>query len=155
MLCFILLLRLTFKIGDAFVLCDAGGGTVDLISYEISRLDPLELRELVPGTGRTMLPMRVFLPELTRFIGGLAGSLMVNRRFEEAIKDAVGEEQYTRLRKHKSYRIAMQFFDESVKPKFSPYEQAEDEMYYVNFPMAGLQDDPSNNVESNCFNVTK
>lgn len=41
------------KVGDAFVLCDAGGGTVDLISYEITKLYPtLELRELVPGTGK-------------------------------------------------------------------------------------------------------
>ena len=42
---------IALKVGDAFVLSDAGGGTVDLISYEITRLDPLELRELVPGTG--------------------------------------------------------------------------------------------------------
>jgi len=62
---------------------------------------------------------------------------MINKRFEEAIKDAVGEEQYINLRKHKSYRIAMQFFDESVKPKFNPYDQDRDEVYYVNFPMAG------------------
>lgn len=41
------------KVGDAFVLCDAGGGTVDLISYEITNLDPLEFRELVKGTGST------------------------------------------------------------------------------------------------------
>ncbi|TGO15998.1 hypothetical protein BTUL_0033g00360 [Botrytis tulipae] len=39
------------SIGDAIVICDAGGGTVDLISYEIVELDPrLELKELVPGT---------------------------------------------------------------------------------------------------------
>lgn len=80
---------------------------------------------------------------------------MVNKRFEEAIKTAVGEEQCFGLRKHRSYRIAMQFFDESVKPKFNPYEQDDDEVYYVNFPMAGLKDDPENNISSNCFNVTK
>jgi uncharacterized protein YxjI len=41
------------KVGDAFVICDAGGGTVDLISYEITQLKPsLELKELVPGKGR-------------------------------------------------------------------------------------------------------
>lgn len=80
---------------------------------------------------------------------------MINKRFEEAIKYAVGEEQYLSLRKHKSYRIAMQYFDESVKPKFNPHEQDEDEVYYVNFPMAGLQDDPENNIASNCFNVTR
>lgn len=80
---------------------------------------------------------------------------MINKRFEEAIKDAVGEEQYFKLRKHKSHRIAMQFFDESVKPKFNPNEQDEDEVYYVNFPMADLRDDPANNIASNCFNVTR
>lgn len=80
---------------------------------------------------------------------------MINKRFEEAIKDAVGEEQYVSLRKHKSYRIAMQFFDESVKPKFNPHEQDADEEYYVNFPMAGLKHDPPNNIASNCFNVTR
>ena len=39
------------QVGDAFVICDAGGGTVDLISYEITKLGSLELRELVPGKG--------------------------------------------------------------------------------------------------------
>ena len=89
-------------------------------------------------------------------LGGLAGSLMINKRFEEAIKEAVGEEQYITLRKHKAYRTAMQFFDESVKPRFNPHEQDEnDGTFYVNFPMAGLKDDPANNISSNCFNVTR
>ena len=35
--------------------CDAGGGTVDLITYEIKRIKPyLELAELVPGTGKLL-----------------------------------------------------------------------------------------------------
>ena len=38
-------------IGDAFVVCDAGGGTVDLISYEIVGLKPFELKELVKANG--------------------------------------------------------------------------------------------------------
>ena len=42
---------MVLKIGDAFVLCDTGGGTVDLISYEITKIEPFELRELVKGTG--------------------------------------------------------------------------------------------------------
>ena len=38
--------------GDAFVVCDAGGGTVDLISYEVEATQPkLLLKELVTGTG--------------------------------------------------------------------------------------------------------
>ena len=40
------------EIGDTFVLCDAGGGTVDLISYTITALFPkLQIKEAAPGTG--------------------------------------------------------------------------------------------------------
>ena len=38
-------------VGDAFVVCDAGGGTVDLISYEIISLKPFELKELAAAKG--------------------------------------------------------------------------------------------------------
>ena len=34
------------------MICDAGGGTVDLVSYEIKSLAPLELGELVRPTGK-------------------------------------------------------------------------------------------------------
>lgn len=40
------------KVGDMFVICDAGGGTVDLISYKISRTDPIfRLEEAAVGSG--------------------------------------------------------------------------------------------------------
>ncbi|KAH0552832.1 hypothetical protein GP486_006968 [Trichoglossum hirsutum] len=38
--------------GECFVMCDAGGGTVDLISYRVRQLSPtLELDEVTAGTG--------------------------------------------------------------------------------------------------------
>jgi len=38
--------------GDTFVLCDAGGGTVDLISYQITSLEPrIQVKEVVSATG--------------------------------------------------------------------------------------------------------
>ena len=37
--------------GDGFVICDAGGGTVDLVSYRITESNPLKLVECVSGTG--------------------------------------------------------------------------------------------------------
>ncbi|MCJ1283392.1 hypothetical protein MMC26_002720 [Xylographa opegraphella] len=121
------------KIGDAFVLCDAGGGTVDLISYEITALLPrLELKELVPGKG------------------GMAGSLGLNRRFEQAVKDVVGEDQFYHLRKTKGFEEAMLQFDRTIKTAF---RGAADEEWYVNFPMANLQDDPANNIQANCWNL--
>jgi hypothetical protein len=39
------------EVGDIVVVCDAGGGTVDLVSYIVDELKPmLEISELVPGT---------------------------------------------------------------------------------------------------------
>lgn len=41
--------------GDAFVVCDAGGGTVDLISYEVQGVLPeLQVKEMVPGLGELL-----------------------------------------------------------------------------------------------------
>lgn len=49
-------LDFTLSVGDAFVVCDAGGGTVDLISYEVTERSPkLQLKELVPGKGKSSI----------------------------------------------------------------------------------------------------
>lgn len=37
--------------GDAIVVCDAGGGSVDLVSYEIQSMDPFELKALTAPSG--------------------------------------------------------------------------------------------------------
>ncbi|KAF2824912.1 hypothetical protein CC86DRAFT_456871 [Ophiobolus disseminans] len=44
--------RPNFKKGDTFVICDAGGGTVDLISYRVLEANPMVLAECVQGQGR-------------------------------------------------------------------------------------------------------
>ncbi|KAF8861505.1 Hsp70 family protein-like protein [Acephala macrosclerotiorum] len=123
----------SLAVGDAFVICDAGGGTVDLISYEITQLNPqLEVKELVPGKG------------------GMAGSLGLNKRFEEAVKYLVGEDQFFTLRKSKGFELAVQQFDRSVKTAF---RGDTDEDYWVNFPMANLEDNTDRNLISNCWNM--
>lgn len=70
----------SIKVGDSFVVCDAGGGTVDLITYEVKSIQPLELAELVPGEG------------------GMAGSLGLNKLFEETVRRLVGEDQFESLK---------------------------------------------------------
>lgn len=44
--------RADVKVGDMFVICDAGGGTVDLISYKVTQVDPIfKLEEAAVGSG--------------------------------------------------------------------------------------------------------
>lgn len=63
------------KVGDTFVLCDAGGGTVDLISYKVAALKPsLRIEEAAPGTG------------------SLCGSTFLNRIFHKFLEDKLGED---------------------------------------------------------------
>ena len=61
------------QVGDTFVLCDAGGGTVDLISYTVTELKPiLKVMEAAQGSGR------------------LCGSTFLNRIFQKFLVDKLG-----------------------------------------------------------------
>lgn len=43
--------RCDVKPGDCFVVCDCGGGTVDLITYKVVSVNPMVVCEVVKGTG--------------------------------------------------------------------------------------------------------
>ncbi|MCJ1388771.1 hypothetical protein MMC18_001621 [Xylographa bjoerkii] len=65
----------SLAIGDIFVVCDAGGGTVDLISYRVLAIDPiLEVEEACVGSG------------------GMYGGTFLNRRFEKFLRNKLGDE---------------------------------------------------------------
>ena len=88
------------KIGDSFVLCDAGGGTVDLISYTITDLYPiLKVKEAAAGTG------------------GLCGSTFLNRRFGEFLTTKLGNEPGWDA---EILAEAMERFDTVIKKQYSP-----------------------------------
>ena len=58
------------------MVCDAGGGTVDLISYTVGKLEPvIEVNEAAPGTG------------------ALCGSTYLNRRFKDFLQSRLGQEK--------------------------------------------------------------
>ncbi|KAI4255015.1 MAG: hypothetical protein L6R42_006950 [Xanthoria sp. 1 TBL-2021] len=122
------------RVGDAFVICDAGGGTVDSISYEILSLKPFTLKELVK-------------PE-----GNLAGSLMINRRFEDHIRIVMGEKEFLRVRETAAYAQAMQHFNDNIKPGFDTSQAGE---HYVNFPKAGLKDNPAKGLSKDTITITR
>ncbi|KAI0542677.1 actin-like ATPase domain-containing protein [Xylaria digitata] len=120
--------------GDAFVVCDAGGGTVDLITYEVISMEPsLELAEVVPGKG------------------GMAGSLNLNKRFAELVRNVVGDEQWIELKKGIGWSKASNEFDKVIKTGFNGNL---DEEHWIAFPQASLKDDPDENVSGNCWVMT-
>lgn len=125
----------SINVGDSFVVCDAGGGTVDLITYEIKTIDPyLELVELVPGKG------------------GMAGSLGLNKRFEETVRQVVGEDQFYHLKKTVGWAKAINDFDKTIKTAFKGDVK---EIFYITFPKADLEDDLDEGLSDNCWEMTR
>ncbi|KAK6825211.1 actin-like ATPase domain-containing protein [Apiospora arundinis] len=108
------------NVGDNFIVCDAGGGTVDLIAYKIISLKPLRVEESAVGTG------------------GLCGSAFLNYRFEEHVKSRLGVSRFDemKLKKNKTWQMGLRYFEESVKRNFNVDEDQE-----VNVPFPGLPDD--------------
>ncbi|CAD6568570.1 MAG: hypothetical protein ASARMPRED_001863 [Alectoria sarmentosa] len=105
------------EIGDTFVLCDAGGGTVDLISYTVTALKPnLEINEATPG------------------IGSLCGSAFLNRRFEKFLEDKLGKEPGW---DQDVLDEATKRFEAVVKKQFRGIEGEE-----FKVPVHGLPDNP-------------
>jgi molecular chaperone DnaK (HSP70) len=90
--------------GDTFVVCDAGGGTVDLISYTVVSLEPvLEVKEAAPGTG------------------ALCGSTYLNRRFQEYLVSRLSQQQSW---DEDILTEAMDHFDQIVSPTPNPVRLA-------------------------------
>ncbi|KAK6856748.1 hypothetical protein PG995_006935 [Apiospora arundinis] len=122
---------LALQDGDICLICDAGGGTVDLIAYEVAQSSPLELAEVVPGTG------------------GMAGAIGLNKRFEDAVRDLIGEVQMATLKSVAGcWTTVLNQFETEIKRKFCGERY---ETYYVPFPGQRLEDDQSENLVSNLW----
>ncbi|KAL5343827.1 hypothetical protein BJX70DRAFT_971 [Aspergillus crustosus] len=89
------------KKGDVFVICDAGGGTVDLISYEIKDTNPIAMREAVEGRG------------------GLCGGLLIDEAFEAICKRRLGR-RWDNLSKKGINEVMRGEWEQYIKPQFKP-----------------------------------
>ncbi|KAL7275475.1 hypothetical protein RUND412_001582 [Rhizina undulata] len=120
------------QVGDNFVVCDAGGGTVDLISYEVLQVSPLQVKESVTGTGE------------------LCGSAFLNRRFEDFVQQRLGPELYTTM-KEKTKIAALKSWEEYVKRVFVDGE--DQDVFPIQFP--GLPDDEVRGIDCGFMSVTR
>ncbi|KAF3092569.1 hypothetical protein TWF225_001905 [Orbilia oligospora] len=87
------------NLGDVFIVCDAGGGTVDLISYMVTEVSPLQIREC--GVGE----------------GGLCGSIFLDLAFENFIKTKVGELKYNSIQERHKKKM-LDEFENQIKWNF-------------------------------------
>ncbi|KAI5788706.1 hypothetical protein FPQ18DRAFT_343143 [Pyronema domesticum] len=126
----------SIKVGNRIVVCDAGGGTVDLISYTVVALEPnLQVRECAVGTGE------------------FAGSTYIDRNWETFLRSKLGEERYKSLSPETHQRIMRNF--EEVKCAFE--DRLEKDKFYVSIPTLGTVQEAERglNVVHGEFEITR
>ncbi|KAM3582850.1 hypothetical protein VKS41_004615 [Umbelopsis sp. WA50703] len=120
--------------GDKFMIVDAGGGTVDLIVYEIENLDPTNPRTL---------------KELTNGHGGLCGSVYIDENMRRLLRSKL--RRYIRSIPACAMEMMMDEFVQTVKPDFDGRE-----MQYLQLPASAQceQTDESIGLEDGVFHLT-
>ncbi|KAF9887626.1 hypothetical protein FE257_009719 [Aspergillus nanangensis] len=115
------------KAGESFVLLDAGGGTVDAITYKVASNTPVRLeREAVAPSG------------------DLCGSSFLNEAFEKFLRKRLDGEGYLR---HKEMQIEdiMERFETEIKRNFDPGKKN----YYECLQISGLRENQKKRFKRN------
>ncbi|WYZ35190.1 hypothetical protein EsH8_I_001466 [Colletotrichum jinshuiense] len=102
----------TARAGDHLVVCDAGGGTVDLISYEVLSLKPFVVREAVEGDG------------------DLCGGVFLDEAFVKLIKKKVTPQAWDNIPMEDAARLLNYEWENCIKQSFN----AQDEDWHINLP---------------------
>ncbi|KAI6790853.1 actin-like ATPase domain-containing protein [Hortaea werneckii] len=123
------------RIGQNFVVVEAGGGTVDLITYSIKSLNPLRLEEVVRGSG------------------GCCGAAFLNLAFEKFVQKKLGNKAFFELRfnKPKTWLTALSYFEERVKRTYNPAQNVTD--FYV--PLPSFEDNAKAGIEDGYLCVSQ
>ncbi|KAM5351656.1 hypothetical protein ACJ41O_004379 [Fusarium nematophilum] len=90
--------RTDVKVGDHFVVCDAGGGTVDIITYTVVKLHPLTVRESVRGDG------------------DLCGAMFLDENFRTLLKKLIPADIQSQIGESGLLKIMSDDWEHGIKP---------------------------------------
>ncbi|CAG9937945.1 unnamed protein product [Clonostachys rosea f. rosea IK726] len=105
--------QITIDEQSTFVVCDAGGGTVDLITYKMIQNDPMIVEECVRGDGN------------------LCGAAVLDERFEQIFRGYLPENAYDQLDVNILARMLHIDWEDGMKTSFTGLE---DSAYTIPIP---------------------
>ncbi|KEQ67730.1 actin-like ATPase domain-containing protein [Aureobasidium melanogenum CBS 110374] len=120
---------------DVWIVCDAGGGTVDLISYEIKSLSPFLIEEAVSGNG------------------DVCGSGMINMRFQAHVRSRMGAAALDKYidKNENAWANCLKHFEDYTKKSFNP-QKYPDKVYPI--PLWYAPDEPDADIEDSHINLS-
>ncbi|CAG8191229.1 unnamed protein product [Penicillium olsonii] len=89
----------SLKLNDCLIVCDAGGGTVDIITYRIAQTEPLRFSEVTEGTG------------------AVCGSALLDDAFQDLLETEY-KKTYKRPIPKATMKAARQYWQDYIKPTF-------------------------------------
>ncbi|KAL2869532.1 Hsp70 family protein [Aspergillus lucknowensis] len=101
----VLILTPVGKEGEVFMVCDAGGGTTDAITYRVCQKGPFRVEEVIPPTGNH------------------CGSSLANQALKDKVIERIKSTHYNSLRGPFEYIIEhdiMSVFEYKLKRRFNP-----------------------------------
>ncbi|KAI0174489.1 hypothetical protein BJ166DRAFT_493009 [Pestalotiopsis sp. NC0098] len=118
------------QVGQTVLVVDAGGGTVDLVSYTVTSLTPtFEVSEAAPGSG------------------GMCGSSYIDERFSQWLRAKIGQEKGFN---EETFEAAMVGFSRSTKRQLSMADLANG-MFTV--PCPGLENNAAIGIRRGRLNI--
>ena len=135
----------SFTKGDGFMICDMGGGTVDLISYKVMNSQPARIEEATIGSGAQCggsFVDRAFLQWLERRLGTTDFVTIAGCRAESLPRTMLSR---------KAARMVQNFVLE-VKSGFSGTENYS---LQLPSPLSAIEDDEERGIEDGEIKITR
>ncbi|KAI9265077.1 hypothetical protein BDA99DRAFT_536569 [Phascolomyces articulosus] len=107
---------------NRIMICDAGGGTVDLIVFQVNLIKNSE------NSGLPNARSKRELKEVTKGMGESCGSVFLDNNFHELLKTKLGIHVMDKITP-REMNTMMDYFIETIKPEF---DEADD--YYLELP---------------------
>ncbi|KAI9271915.1 hypothetical protein BDA99DRAFT_433576 [Phascolomyces articulosus] len=105
--------QVNLKENDRFMVCDAGGGTVDLIVFQVNFTNGSKIREL---------------KEVTKGMGESCGSVFLDKRFQKLLETKLGKVVMSKITP-RDMSTMMDYFIDTVKPQFTGTDE-----FYLELP---------------------
>ncbi|KAF5020932.1 hypothetical protein F66182_7037 [Fusarium sp. NRRL 66182] len=106
------------KVGDHFIVCNAGGGTVDIITYKVEKLHPLTVSESVKGDG------------------ALCGAIFLDEKFLALLKSTIPLDVQKKLQKPGLQKIMDDDWEVGIKPSVCKQSASWDIQLAYNGPVS-------------------
>ncbi|KAI9496191.1 hypothetical protein BDB00DRAFT_809414 [Zychaea mexicana] len=123
---------------DRIMVCDAGGGTVDLIVFQVNFSSSPSSTEEGDGDETTSVRKKRQLKEVTKGMGESCGSVFLDDKYHDLLEAKLGTHVMSKIQPREMNDLMDQFID-SIKPEFDGIDD-----HYVTLPRSvELEDLPA------------